>query len=279
MKHSGIGRGEIISIVKRANRIMGILEAVFLGILQGVTEFLPVSSSGHLVLFQNIFETPGDMLFFDTMLHVGTLVAVFIVLWKDIAEILRHLFARFTWVLVVATIPAVVAGVLLGDFFEGAFEGTYLAFGFLITSLLLVLSEQIAARRKAKYNSKEQIGFGTALGVGCMQAVAILPGISRSGSTLSGSLMAGLDRSLAASFSFLMSIPVILGSAGEIYLVPTILGMAAAAVSSFFAAKYMMKMIRNKKLYGFAVYTAVLGVLVLLDQLFFHVVFANPFIG
>ena len=270
---------------------MGILEAVFLGILQGLTEFLPVSSSGHLVLFQNIFETPGDMLFFDTMLHVGTLVAVFIVLWKDIAEILRHLFARFTWVLVVATIPAVVAGVLLGDFFEGAFEGTYLAFGFLITSLLLVLSEQIAARRKAKYNSKEQIGFGTALGVGCMQAVAILPGISRSGSTLSGSLMAGLDRSLAASFSFLMSIPVILGSAvmqgydiikagaGEIYLVPTILGMAAAAVSSFFAAKYMMKMIRNKKLYGFAVYTAVVGVLVLLDQLFFHVVFANPFIG
>ena len=118
-----------------------------------------------------------------------------------------------------------------------------------------------------------------------MQAVAILPGVSRSGSTLAGSLMAGLDRSLAATFSFLMSIPVILGSAvmqgcdilkngaGEIYWGPTLFGMVAAAISSFFAAKFMLKLVRNKKLYGFAIYTAVLGVLVLLDQLVFHIVF------
>ncbi len=270
---------------------MGVFEAIVLGIIQGVTEFLPVSSSGHLVLFQNIFETPGDMLFFDTMLHVGTLVAVFIVLWKDIDEIFRHLFGRFTWVLVIATLPAVIAGVALGDFFERAFEGTYLAFGFLITSVLLVLSELIAAKKKAKYTQKEQIKFSAAFGIGCMQAVAIMPGISRSGSTLSGGLISGLDRGLAASFSFLMSIPVILGSAvlqgydivkqgaGEIYLLPTIFGMFAAAVSSFFAAKYMMRMIRKRKLYGFAVYTAVLGLLVLLDQFVFHVVFTNPFVG
>lgn len=264
---------------------MTILEAILLGLIQGLTEFLPVSSSGHLVLFQNIFGTPGDMLFFDTMLHVGTLVAVFIVLWRDIWEILKHLFARFTWVLVVATLPAVAAGLFLGDFFEGAFQGQYLAVGFLLTSVLLVLSEQIAAKRQPRYFEKDQIRFSTAFGVGCMQAVAILPGVSRSGSTLAGSLMAGLDRSLAATFSFLMSIPVILGSAvmqgydilkngaGEIYWGPTLLGMAAAAISSFFAAKFMLKLVRNKKLYGFAIYTAVLGVLVLLDQLVFHIVF------
>lgn len=261
------------------------MEAIILGIIQGLTEFLPVSSSGHLVLFQRIFGMSGDMLFFDTMLHVGTLAAVFIVLWKDIWEIFKNLFGRFTWVLVVATVPAVLAGALLNDFFEGAFEGAYLALGFLITSALLVLSERISAKRQARYTEKGQIKFGTAFGVGCMQAVAIMPGISRSGSTLSGSLMAGLDRSLAASFSFLMSIPVILGSAvlqgydlltegaGEIYLLPTLLGMIAAAASSFLAAKYMLNRIRSKKLYGFAIYTAVLGVLVLLDQLVFHIVF------
>ena len=264
---------------------MSVLEAVLLGLIQGLTEFLPVSSSGHLVLFQNIFGTTGDHLFFDTMLHIGTLVAVFIVLWKDIKEIFLNLFGRFTWILAVATIPAVLAGLFLEDFFEGAFEGQYLAYGFMLTSILLVVSEQIAARKKANCKTKDQISFPTAFGVGCMQAVAILPGVSRSGSTLAGNLASGLDRSLAASFSFLMSIPVILGSAvlqgydiitegaGEIFLLPTVAGMIAAAVSSFFAAKFMMKLIRNKKLYGFAVYTAILGVLVLLDQLCFHIVF------
>ena len=104
---------------------MTIVEAILLGLIQGLTEFLPVSSSGHLVLFQNVFGTPGDMLFFDTMLHVGTLVAVFIVLWRDIWEILKHLFARFTWVLVVATLPA-VAVCFSATFLRARFRGNTL---------------------------------------------------------------------------------------------------------------------------------------------------------
>ncbi len=262
---------------------MNILQGIILGILQGLTEFLPVSSSGHLVLFQNIMGIDsGNMLFFNVMVHVGTLVAIFVVFWKDIVSLLRHPVQKLMGLLIVATIPAVIAELLIGDFIESTFGGQYLGVGFLLTAVLLTLSEMLSAQKRHR---KKEISYANAAGIGCMQAVAVFPGISRSGSTLAGSLFMGLDRGLAAKFSFLMSIPVILGStvlegyklvtdgAGTVYLWPTIFGMIAAGLSGYFAVRFMLSLIRKRKMYGFALYVLVLGILVILDQAWWHLVF------
>lgn len=253
---------------------MGILESILLGIVQGLTEFLPVSSSGHLVLLQNIFGVSEPQLFFDTMLHLGTLVAVVVVMWKSIVEIFKNFFSKMTLYLVIATIPAVVATLLFGDFFEGAFSGTYLGYGFLLTACVLTLSEVISQR----VSRKREISMGSSITMGVMQAVAIFPGVSRAGSTIAGGLVCGIDRRQAASFSFLMSIPAILGSvvlqgakifnetSMNVEWLPTITGMVCAAVSGYFAIKFMLALISKKRLYGFAIYVAALGIFVLLDQ-------------
>lgn len=253
---------------------MGILEAIVLGIVQGLTEFLPVSSSGHLVLLHNVFGMSEPQLFFDTMLHLGTLVAVVIVMWKSIVDIFKNFFSKMTLFLIVATIPAVLATLLFGDFFEGTFTGTYLGYGFLLTACVLTLSEKISDR----VNRKREIGMGSTITMGVMQAVAIFPGVSRAGSTIAGGLVSGIDRRQAASFSFLMSIPAILGSvvlqgakivsdsAIKVELLPTIVGAVCAAISGYFAIRFMLALISKKRLYGFAIYVAVLGIFVLLDQ-------------
>lgn len=253
---------------------MGILEAVLLGIVQGLTEFLPVSSSGHLVLLQNIFGISEPQLFFDTMLHLGTLFAVVIVMWQSIVDIFKNFFSKMTLFLVIATIPAVIAQLLFGDVFEGAFSGTYLGYGFLLTACILALSEVISQRA----NKKRKINMGSSITMGIMQAVAIFPGVSRSGSTIAGGLVSGIDRKKAASFSFLMSIPVILGAVLlqgvkivketpiNIDIFPVLIGTVCAAVSGYFAVKFMLALISKKRLYGFAIYVAALGVFVILDQ-------------
>jgi undecaprenyl-diphosphatase len=253
---------------------MGVLEAIVLGIVQGLTEFLPVSSSGHLVLLHNVFGMSEPQLFFDTMLHLGTLVAVVIVMWKSIVDIFKNFFSKMTLYLIVATIPAVVATLLFGDFFEGAFTGTYLGYGFLLTACVLTLSEKISSR----VHRKREINMGSTVTMGIMQAVAIFPGVSRAGSTIAGGLVSGIDRRKAASFSFLMSIPAILGSvvlqgakivsdtAVNVEILPTLVGAVCAAISGYFAIKFMLALISKKRLYGFAIYVAVLGILVLLDQ-------------
>lgn len=262
---------------------MNILQGIILGLVQGLTEFLPVSSSGHLVLFQNAMGIDsGNMLFFNVMVHVGTLVAIFVVFWKDIVSLLRHPVQKLMGLLIVATVPAVIAQLLIGDFIEESFGGQYLGVGFLLTAVLLTVAEVLSAQKSRK---KKEISYPNALGIGCMQAVAVFPGISRSGSTLAGSLFMGLDRSLAAKFSFLMSIPVILGStllegyklvtdgAGAVFVWPTILGMIAAGLSGYFAVRFMLNLIRKRKMYGFAIYVLVLGLLVILDQSWWHLIF------
>jgi len=254
---------------------MGILQSIVLGIVQGLTEFLPVSSSGHLVLLQNIFGISEPQLFFDTMLHLGTLVAVVIVMWKDIVDIFKNLFSKMTLYLIVATIPAVVATLVFEDIFEGAFSGAYLGYGFLLTACVLTLSEKLSDR----VSRKREINMGSTVTMGVMQAVAIFPGVSRAGSTIAGGLVSGIGRRQAASFSFLMSIPAILGSVvlqgvkifsesaiSSVELMPTIIGAVCAAVSGYFAIRFMLALISKKRLYGFALYVAALGILVLLDQ-------------
>ncbi len=252
---------------------MHILESIALGIVQGLTEFLPVSSSGHLVLLQKIFGISEPQLFFDTMLHLGTLVAVVAVMWREIIDLFKKPFLNLLY-LVIATIPAVVFALLFRDFFEGAFGGMYLGYSFLITALLLSVSEIIAGR----ISKKRELKSGGAFTMGLMQVVGMLPGVSRSGATISGGLALGIDRSKAASFSFLMSIPAILGSvlmqgysvlkdsSISIDWAPTIIGTVCAAIAGYLAVKFMLALIRRRKLYGFAIYVAVIGILVLLDQ-------------
>ena len=193
---------------------MSIIEAIVLGVIQGLTEFLPVSSSGHLVLFQKIFDISEPALFFDTMLHVGTLVAVFVVLWKDIWAILRKPIQPLTLYLIIATIPTVIFALVFRGPLEQAFEtGQFLGVCFLLTSALLVMAE-LLAKRVAAHGLKQpgEMNWLDALVIGLMQAIAVIPGISRSGATLSGALSRGLNRDFAARFSFLLSIPAILGA-------------------------------------------------------------------
>jgi len=268
---------------------MNIINAVILGIVQGLTEFLPVSSSGHLVLIQKIFGITASALFFDTMLHAGTLLAVFAVLWRDIWNILQKLIQPLTGFLIIATIPSVIATLVFGDIIEQIFEsGQFLGVCFLATSFILITAEQLS--KKGDKKSREKMNWLDALITGIMQAAAIIPGISRSGATISGALFRRLDRDFAARFSFLLSIPAILGAvviqsknllkdraaqaAGEnIGTSAVIAGTISAAIVGFFAVKFMLKVIREKSLYGFAVYTAVLGILVIIDQFITRIIF------
>lgn len=301
---------------------MNFLEALILGLIQGITEFIPVSSSGHLTLFGKVFDVDSSiMLSFTTLLHVGTLIAVFIVMRKDIKGILLDIFGKMTWLIIIATIPAVIAAVLLGDLLDELFAGGSLGYSFLMTGLILLSTLMIKQDRsvhQAKLvratsiqkdeipaepfsddsdNASEvtainrlpkEISYREALIAGLGQAVAILPGISRSGSTLAALLFCKIDRKKAVRFSFLMSIPAIAGGflldlikmfGGETTALTQldpfviIIGIAAAFFSGWLAMNYMLKKLTAKGLLVFAIYVIILGLLVLIDQNWLHLVF------
>jgi len=263
---------------------MSILIAMLLGLIQGLCEFLPVSSSGHLVLLQNIFGIT-DALFFDTMLHFGTLVAVVAVFYRQLwALIRRPLQKKVLWLLISTAVTAVIAFVF-EDFITDAYEGALLGFGFLLTAVILALGEIFSRGHK----TVEQMKWWQAAGVGLIQGVAILPGVSRSGSTIAGGRFFGVSKEEAAEYSFILSIPAILGSL--IMQVPDVIdqgigsqpwaaiiaGTLVAAVSGYFAIRFMLQLIKKRSLWGFVLYVAILGVLVLLDQFVFNIFFVRPF--
>ena len=260
---------------------MNIGIAALLGLVQGLCEFLPVSSSGHLVLLQTVCGVEGDVLLFDTLLHVGTLIAVCAVFYKELWAMLKRPFQKKVYLLLVATFVTSAAALLFEAQIEALFGGALLGVGFLLMALILLLSERMADGKK----SIEDMRYLHAAGVGLVQAVAILPGVSRSGSTIAGSRFFGLDKSAAAEFSFILSIPAILGSCvlqakdlvtegtGGIGAAPILVGMTLAAVSGYFAIRWMLKLIKEKSLIGFAVYVGVLGAAVLLDQYALHIFF------
>ena len=267
---------------------MSIIEAIVLGIVQGLTEFLPVSSSGHLLLLQKIFgiSAEGDgMLVFNILMHVGTLVAVFVVYWKRIWNMICHPFrSELKW-LVVATIPAVIAALTIN--FDDAFEGKFIIWSFYLTSFVLVASGWIGNKRRREHKWHKDTRWYDAVAMGIMQAVAILPGLSRSGSTIAGGLTSGLTRKRAADFAFLMSIPAILGSVvlegkdileiGMSSAVPTasiIAGVIASMVFGFLAIKLMLVVVKKISLNWFALYTFLLGTFLLLDKFVFKLFMA-----
>jgi undecaprenyl-diphosphatase len=260
---------------------MNVLQAFVLGVVQGLTEFLPVSSSGHLVLFQRIFGLREGVLAFDIAVHVATLLAVTVVFWRDLRGIFRKPFGKMTWLLVLGTIPAAAAGLLFKDFFERLFEtGKTLGFEFIATGLVLWFAETVKSKRK----TLPETTAADALVIGAAQAVAILPAVSRSGLTIVGALWRGLDREFAAKFSFLLSIPVILGAAAldvpdaleafksggtfGVGPVPLAVGTLAALVFGALSIGWTLRVLKRGSLRGFAVYVSVLGVLLLIDQAF-----------
>ncbi len=278
---------------------MTIWIAMLLGLVQGIAEFLPVSSSGHLLLIQKMFGITEGAMFFTVMLHLATLIAVFIVYWPTLIELIKRPFQKTVGLLIVATIPAVVIALLskmiapVEAFFDAADAGQYLGFGFLLTSLLLLISDNIhhttidenGDRVEKKGKKLKTMQVKDALIIGCMQGVGVLPGVSRSGSTISGALFAGLNRKTAADFSFLMSIPAIIGGAvfeipdalksglGDMHWTTLVAGMLVAGITGYFAIQVMINAIKKKKLIGFVIYTAILGTLVLIDQFSTHFFF------
>lgn len=265
---------------------MNVFEAVILGVVQGLTEFLPVSSSGHLVLAQKILGVSEPPILFDTMLHLGTLIAVFIVLWKDIWALLKRPFQRLTWLLVAATVPTVAFALLFKDAIEEAFHsGSTLGWEFLATAVILLVAERLSATA-GKGRGEAEMSWLDAIIIGTLQGIAIMPAVSRSGLTIAGALARKLDRAFAARFSFLLSIPAILGAvvfqgkdllegtaAGGSLSTAVVVGTIVAAAVGVVAVKFMMKIIREGSMRGFAIYVGVVGILVLIDQYFLHLFF------
>lgn len=240
---------------------------IFLGILQGITEFFPISSSGHLLLAENFLSLPvADLQAFDVVLHGGTLAALLVLFWREWLGILKFdkVGRNFFLQLVVATIPAALAGVFLGDWMEAATRGEnrlWIVGGFFICVAILFF----CAEKFSKQNS-EKIGWKQVLFMGFAQAIALLPGVSRSGSTIAAGMFTGLKREAAARFSFLMLAPVTFGAVvltakdfldGKVTLPPinfVIVGFIAAAVTSYFAAETLLRFIKKHSLNAFGIY-------------------------
>ncbi|MDD3882828.1 MAG: undecaprenyl-diphosphate phosphatase [Eubacteriales bacterium] len=259
-----------------------IFQAIVLGIVQGLAEFLPISSSGHLTLARAIMGMQNvDTLMLDVLLHVGTLIAVLVVFWRDWIDMLAHPIKNKTLLmLIIATLPTVIVVLLFNDTIASFFSGWFLGPAFLITALFMVLAEVLSRRAPKTRRAGGEVGYKSAISMGIMQVVAILPGVSRSGSTLLGGLATGLKRKTAAQFCFMMSAPAILGSVvfkgkdayesglfATMDIVPVICGMLAAAVVGYLAIRFMLALIQKISLYWFALYVAIVGIAVLAVQL------------
>ena len=257
---------------------MSVWQALFLGVLQGATEFLPVSSSAHLVLVPWLLGWSNTQLAFGAAVHLGTLVAVVAYLWRDVVALvgaaltsIRHRrietpTQRLAWLIVLATIPAAIFGALLEDWFAEMFATPLLvALLLLVTGALLFASEKLGQGGKRA----EQLGVTDALLIGMAQAAAIAPGISRSGATMSVGLTRGLERPEAARFSFLLSAPIILGAglaellktgaadAGAVWL--SLVAAVAAAIVGFVAIDRLIHYLRGRSLVPFAYYCWAFG--------------------
>lgn len=268
---------------------MTIIESIILGLVQGLTEFLPVSSSGHLAVFQEIFKNDYNIISYNVALHVATLIAVFIIFKDDVLEMIRKPFSRLTLLVVVGTIPTLIIGAAFSDFFDKMFRtNATLGLQFFLTGTILWYAESV----KTKGKGLEQMKYKDAAFVGIAQGIAILPAVSRSGMTISGALWRGLDRKFALRYSFLMSIPAILAAAAKDALdlikagpsasvgvepVVLIAGMLAAGISGYVAVKFMMDFFRKASLKVFSYYVFALGALIILDQFVFNIVFSRPF--
>ncbi|MBQ8385162.1 MAG: undecaprenyl-diphosphate phosphatase [Spirochaetaceae bacterium] len=273
---------------------MSVVEGILLGLLQGVAEFLPISSSGHLALAQELFDLDDVPLLFDIMLHLATLGAVLLFFRRKIWSLLKvagrwlarrslpedKADMRTIVALLLGTAVTGVLGIVLSDLVEDYSE-KLICVGFFITAGLLIFSDAVEERRRKKLLESGSDGLVTTrtgvrplqgLGIGLAQGIGVLPGISRSGSTIAGALLCGVDREQAGEFSFLLSIPAILGAfvlelddldtiGDSVGVAPVVAGCVAAFVAGIFALSVLMKIVRKGKLEWFALYLIPAGIL------------------
>ncbi len=259
-----------------------LLEAIALGIIQGFTEFLPVSSSGHIEIANYFFgnDSSGDEnLTMTIVLHAATAIATIIVFRNDILDILKGIFTpsyndekRFALAIILSMIPAAIVGLFFEDIVEQFFTQNLMLVGsmLIVTALLLYLAD------KAKDTTK-QVGFKEAIIIGLAQAIATLPGISRSGSTIATSVLLGVDRSKAARFSFLMVVPLILGKMAKdlidgefanqsLDVLPLVLGFIAAMITGYFACRWMIELVKRSQLKYFSFYCLIVGIIAIISS-------------
>ena len=261
---------------------MEVLDAIILGIIQGLTEFLPVSSSGHLELGKAILgddSVPKESLLFTVVLHFATALSTIVVYRKEVWEIIRGLFqfkwneeTHFSLKILVSMIPATLIGLFFGEQLEILFGGMIQLVGMMliVTALLLYFAD------RAK-DTENKVSYSNAFVIGLAQAIAILPGISRSGATISTSVLLGVDKSKAARFSFLMVVPLIFGKifkdiiSGDLSfqaegIIPMSAGFIAAFIAGLAACTWMIQLVRKSKLTYFAVYCLIVGILAISYQ-------------
>lgn len=256
---------------------MQIIQALVLGITQGLTEFIPVSSSGHLILVGHLLGFKYSGLAFDVSLDIGTLAALLIFFRRDIRDLAVGLLrrtehSRLSWLMVLATVPGVLAGVSLQHLAETTFRSSQLVAANLIIVAFVMLAADRLGRRTL---GLADVTVGRALGIGLAQALALVPGVSRSGITISAGLLAGLDRIAATRFSFLLSAPIIAGATAKVMLEPANLkqftadwtiyaaGIIAAFISGYFAIRFLLNYLNNHGISAFAYYRILVGVIIL----------------
>ena len=263
------------------------IQAIILGIVQGLTEFIPVSSSAHLVLVPWLLGWPDAGFLFDTILHWGTLVALIVVFWRDYLKLIAGWFrtigqrsladpdGRLAWLIIIGTIPVVITGLLLKDFVESLFTSARaVGFDMLVTAALLAISEQIL-KRWQQQRTLTDIRWLDAIFIGCFEALALAPGISRSGSTMAAGLMRGIRRTDAARFSFLLGTPAFLAApllqiadivTGDVPIasvswLPLLFGFLAAAAVGVIAIRWLLRYLSNHSFYIFSIYCLVVGLI------------------
>jgi undecaprenyl-diphosphatase len=260
---------------------MNLFHAFLLGIIQGLTEFIPISSTAHLLLAEHFMglDPNNEMLFsFSVLIQLGTLVSLFIFYWQDLLNLVQAFFAkpfssaenRFAWYIIIATLPALLFGFVLKDAVEALFRNPLVeaAIRLLTAAALLFLAEWLTKKNR----TLDSMTWPDALFIGILQVLAIFPGASRSGTTISGGMFRGFDRPSAARFAFLMSVPVMLAAGGyqtlDVIKLPNLgqflpllaMGFITAAVVGWFAIKWLIDYLGKRTLYVFAAYCAVVGI-------------------
>lgn len=261
---------------------MTIIQSLLLGIIEGLTEFIPVSSTAHMLIAQKLLNIPSDdaMFAFLILVQIGPLVALIIYFWQDLWTLIKAFFAKpfstdenkLVWFIIIATIPALLAGFLLKHVVEGLFKTPLLEASIrLLTAAVLLTLAEFFGRRTRQLNSMTWLD---ALIVGLFQILAVFPGASRSGSTISGGMLRGLDRPAAARFAFLLAIPVMLAASGYesldvlkmsnlgSFLPVLAVGFVVAAIVGWLSIKWLLNYLNKNSLYVFAVYCAIVGVIV-----------------
>lgn len=267
---------------------MNFWQSIFLGIIQGLAEFLPISSSGHLVIFPYLFNFPDPGLTFDVALHLGTLLAILTYFWKDWIKIIENAFIflffqkkissendyspYFFWFIVVATIPGAFFGIFLNDLAENMFRNPYLVAGNLVFFGWLLY---FVDKKKNIFSKTISLNFKNSFLIGLSQALAILPGVSRSGITITSGLSLGLNRKNAAKFSFLISAPIIFGAI--FFKLPSFLnsspgiteliGIFSSAISGFFAISFLLKFVEKNNYTIFFWYRLFLAIIIIIISL------------